>query len=109
MQSAADGLAVSLSRTSFRAPRVPVVSNVTGTYHAGDPASIRDELVRQLMQPVLWQRCMERMIRDGAARFVEFGPGRVLTGLLRKIDRKAASVNVNSMEALQAMLQAAAP
>jgi [acyl-carrier-protein] S-malonyltransferase len=80
-----------------------VISNVDASYH-GNPASIRAALVRQLTQPVQWQQCVERMAADGADRFVEFGPGRVLTGLMRKIDRTLEAVNISTADAVAAGL-----
>jgi len=99
MNSAAEGLRAVLDSVEIRPPRIPVAANVDGGYHS-HPASIRDSLVSQVTLPVRWQRCVERMIEDGASRFVEIGPGRVLSGLLRKIDRRMPAVNVNSMAAV---------
>ena len=95
MAPAAKGLESTLEQTEFAVPVVPVVANADCEYHS-DPHAIRDSLRRQLTQPVLWQRCVERMIEEGVDRFVEMGPGRVLTGLTRKINRKVAAVNVNT-------------
>jgi [acyl-carrier-protein] S-malonyltransferase len=103
MSPAADGLATVLAETSFAATRIPVVSNVDAEYHA-DAASIRNRLERQLICPVLWQRCVERMIADGADHFIEIGPGRILTGLLRKISRDATVTNVSTIEGIEGAL-----
>ena len=97
MASAAEGLAVVLVESAIEQPSIPVLRNVDAEYHA-DPDSIRDALGRQLTEPVLWQRCVERMVADGVETFVEFGPGRVLTGLLRKINRKLAAKNISKVE-----------
>lgn len=99
MQPAADALAAVLDRTDFRPPNFPVISNVDAEYHR-DAASIRCSLALQVTQPVRWQACVQRMAADGASRFVEFGPGRVLAGLLRKIDRKLEAVNIATAQAL---------
>lgn len=95
MAGAAEGLAAELDKVDLPSPRVPVVANVTGEYHAANAASIRDLLVRQLTSCTLWQKCMERLLADGFDEFYEIGPGRVLKGLMRKIDRAAAVTNVN--------------
>lgn len=95
MASAAAGLTAVLAETDLRDASIPVVRNVDAEHH-GSTDSIRKLLGRQMTEPVLWQRCIERMVGDGARRFVEFGPGRVLTGLLRKIDRTLTVVNVNT-------------
>jgi [acyl-carrier-protein] S-malonyltransferase len=101
MQPAADGLARTLAETQIHAPRVAVLSNVTTQPHA-DPASIRRLLTEQLTQPVRWHACMERLLQDGFDTFVEVGPNRVLAGLMRKIDRKARTINVGTLEAVRA-------
>jgi [acyl-carrier-protein] S-malonyltransferase len=56
-----------------------------------------------LTQPVLWQGCIERMMGDGVERFIEIGPGRILTGLLKKISRQTPVVNISTAESLAAM------
>lgn len=100
MAPAADGLMPVLEQTPFGAPAVPVVANVDASPH-GDAGAIRRSLVRQLTEPVYWQRCVERMIEEGVRRFVEIGPGRVLTGLVRKISRHVSVLNVSSVESLE--------
>ncbi len=100
MASAAEGLRTVLEKVPFAAPHMRVIANVDGEYHGGSDA-IRDSLRRQVTQPVLWQRCVERMIADGVRNFVEIGPGRVLTGLMRKINREVTCVNVGTIEAIR--------
>lgn len=99
MQPAADGLRTALASTPVQSPRIPVVSNVTADYHR-DPNSIRELLYAQVAQPIRWQTSIERMIADGFDRFAEVGPGRVLSGLMRKINRSAKTLNFSSAEAL---------
>lgn len=99
MAPAAEGLRSMLEKTGFSTPEIPVISNVNAGYHV-DGASIRTSLFRQLTQPVLWQQCIEQMASDGADRFVEFGPGRVLTGLMRKINRNLAAINISTADAV---------
>lgn len=101
MAPAAEGLREQLARTQIEKPRIPVISNVNAQYHQ-DPASIRESLARQLTEPVLWQQCVETMAADGATKYVEFGPGRVLTGLMRKINRELKAVNISSVQAVVA-------
>ncbi len=103
MASAAGGLATVLQGVEVRTPRIPVIANVDATYH-GDPAAIRASLIRQVTHPVRWQRCIEQMMSDGAGQFVEFGPGRVLTGMMRKIDRKTPAVNISSADAIATVI-----
>lgn len=100
MESAAQGLAPVLKETPFVAPNMPVISNVNADYH-NQPDQIRESLQNQVTQPVLWQRCIERLITDGVDRFVEIGPGRILTGLMRKIDRKIPTTSISTFESIE--------
>ena len=93
MRPAAEELREALRATEFVAPRLRVISNVNADYHAG-PDEIRDWLYRQVVNPVRWQECVQRLIADGCQEFWEIGPKRVLAGLLRKIDRNAKAVNI---------------
>ena len=106
MASAAEGLWPVLQETHFTEPAIPVIANVSGERHSGVGA-IRDSLRQQVTQPVLWQRCIERMMASGVGRFIEVGPGRVLTGMMRKIagqpvspDRKITAINVSTFESI---------
>ena len=80
------------------APRIPVIANVDADYHA-DPDAIRRRLVRQVVEPVLWERCMRRLLDEGVDRVYEIGPGRVLTGLLKRIDRRVRCESICAMAA----------
>lgn len=99
MRSAADGLKPHLEDCEFRKPLCRVIANVDADYHA-DPRQMRDSLYRQIFNPVRWQACVERLIADGCDLFWEVGPNRVLTGLMRKIDRTARTINISSVERL---------
>jgi [acyl-carrier-protein] S-malonyltransferase len=83
MKPAADRLAAELEAVAVRAPRIPVVRNVDAglTTSADD---VKPFLVRQVASPVRWSECVERLAREGASAFLEVGPGRVLTGLLKR-------------------------
>ncbi|MCL1916913.1 MAG: ACP S-malonyltransferase [Peptococcaceae bacterium] len=89
-----DKLRQELIRMEVNAPRIPVVSNVTAEYYREQDAV--DLIARQVRRPVLWEQSMRRLLAEGVEVFVEMGPGRVLTGLLRKIDRQATVVTINS-------------
>jgi len=102
MADAAEELKGHLEATAFRVPDVPVYSNVTGEPHTG-PDEIREQLYQQMTRPVLWQRCIENMCSAGLGPFVEFGPGKVLTGLLRRIDRAIDCQNLSSVEDMEKM------
>ncbi len=106
MASAAEKLAPLLEATPIKKPAIPVLANVDGEPH-GEPRDIRAFLRRQITEPVLWQLCVERMLEEGIDRFVEMGPGRVLTGLIRKVNRGATCVNVSTHDGLAAAVGAA--
>jgi [acyl-carrier-protein] S-malonyltransferase len=94
MQPAADRLAEALDKAAWHTPAVPVISNVTAEPHAGDVATIKQRLVEQLTHPVRWSQCMEHVLAaHPGARLVELAPGKVLAGLMRRIDRKARVEN----------------
>jgi [acyl-carrier-protein] S-malonyltransferase len=93
MQSGAVSLDEVLAETTFHATRIPVYSNVDATPH-DDPAGIRSKLVAQVVGPVRWEESIRRMMADGFDTFYEIGPGRVLTGLLKRIDRKTPCTSV---------------
>lgn len=86
MEPAAEALAAALDAVEIRRARIPVVANVDAR-PVREPAEIRARLLDQLTAPVRWVACVESLRALGARRFVEPGPGRVLTGLLRRIDR----------------------
>ncbi len=100
MQSAADGLRTVLAETEIRRPQVRVVANVNAEYH-DEPDTIRDLLVQQVVSPVRWQACVERLMADGCEQFHEVGPNRHLTGMMRKINRKMPTTNVSTVENLR--------
>ncbi len=87
MESACAALTAALASVPLQSPRIPVVSNVDALPHT-DPEEIRAILVRQVTQPVRWEDCVRWLIAQGAGSFYEIGPGKVLRGLLKRIDRK---------------------
>jgi len=93
MQAAADALVPALAATAVRPPRIPVVSNVDARPHQ-DPDEIRGLLARQVCGVVEWQASMEYLLGTGVRAVVEVGPGRVLRGLLKRIDRGVACTGV---------------
>ena len=86
MEPARVELASAIENTKFNAPKAPVYQNVTAMPET-DPGRIRENLIAQLTAPVRWTQSIRQMIADGATEFYELGPGKVLLGLLRKIDR----------------------
>jgi [acyl-carrier-protein] S-malonyltransferase len=93
MSPAAAGLADVLADAPIAPPRLPIYSNVDARPHA-DPDSIRRTLVAQVVSGVRWEDSMRRMLADGYDTFYEIGPGRVLTGLLKRIDRKTPCTSI---------------
>ncbi|MBW3543074.1 MAG: ACP S-malonyltransferase [Planctomycetes bacterium] len=86
MKPADARLAEALAGVALKTPEIPLVSNVDAATHS-DPDEIRDLLVRQVVSPVRWEDSLRLMLELGAGEFYEIGPGRVLRGLLRRIDR----------------------
>ena len=86
MREAADRLGETMAALSWSQPRIPVVQNVDAQVHEGEHA-IRDALVRHLYLPVQWTGCMQALVVRGATRIAECGPGKVLTGLSKRIDK----------------------
>lgn len=93
MQSAVGRLEAALANIPLAKPRLPVVSNVDARSH-DNPEEIRSLLPRQIVSPVLWEDSLRRLLAEGFDRFYEVGPGRVLRGLLKRIDRKVACEGV---------------
>jgi [acyl-carrier-protein] S-malonyltransferase len=81
-------------------PSVPVISNVTGDVYPDDAEMIRENLVEQMVSPVLWASSMSRLIQNGHRHFLEVGPGKVLTGLMKDINRDAKIMNVQDLATL---------
>lgn len=100
MAVAREGLAQSLERVTVRAPQIPVVNNVTGDY-VSDPSIIRETLLVQVMRPVLWEQSVRRMLADGIETFIEVGPGKVLSGLVRRIHRESRTYQVGDPKGLE--------
>jgi [acyl-carrier-protein] S-malonyltransferase len=106
MSPAAASLRQVLAQTNIFAPKLKVIANIWANYYESAD-KIREGLARQLIQPILWQNCMEKLIVDGVETFYEIGPGRVLTGLMRKINRKANIINISGVESLKELSESA--
>ena len=94
MKPADEKLAVALSGVKIDSPRIPVLSNVDVASHS-DPNEIRSILVRQVLNPVRWEDGMKSMLEAGIDEFYEIGPGRVLTSLMKRINRKIPCTVIN--------------
>ncbi|HIE0429854.1 TPA: ACP S-malonyltransferase [Serratia marcescens] len=104
MKPAADKLAVALKDITFNAPQVPVVNNVD-VRTENDPEAIRSALVRQLYSPVRWTESVEFIAAQGVTSLLEVGPGKVLTGLTKRIVDTLTAAAVNDTASLSAALE----
>ena len=95
MRPADEALAAALADVEIRPPRVPVWFNVDARPHS-DPDEVRGLLVRQVLQPVLWEQTLRNLLADGCDCFCEIGPGRVLAGLLKRVQRKVECTNISA-------------
>lgn len=105
MRPAAEKLAETLAGMDFNAPAVPVINNVDVRAET-DPAAIKDALVRQLYSPVRWTETVEAMAGQGVTLALEVGPGKVLTGLAKRIDKRVEGLAVNDDAGLEQALAA---
>lgn len=97
MEPAREELAAAIEATTFSIPTCPVFQNVNAE-PVSDPAVIKENLISQLTSPVKWTQIIQNMIAGGATSFTEVGPGKVLQGLVKKVDRKMETAGVNSYE-----------
>jgi len=100
MKPAAERLAAVLAGIPFQTPRITVLSNVTGQPHR-DPEQMRRDLVLQVTSPVRWFTCIEWFAAQGIGGYVECGPGRVLSSLVKRTQPEARTVNVQDRDSLQ--------
>ena len=101
MKPAQDRLAFELEQIAFTEPRTSVVTNVDAQI-ASAPGDLRDSLLRQVSAPVRWLESMELLFQHGVSTFVEVGPGKVLAGLMRQINRDMSCLNVEDSASLEA-------
>jgi len=101
MKPAQERLSFELEQAAFNNPRVPVITNVDAKITT-EPAEMRAALFRQVSAPVRWLESMELLLQQGVNDFVEVGPGKVLSGLMRQINRDASCLNVEDSASLEA-------
>ncbi|WP_086480480.1 ACP S-malonyltransferase [Oceanospirillum sanctuarii] len=104
MKPAAELLAAELEKITIEEPRIPVVQNVDGKPHS-NVDTIRENLLAQLYSPVRWVSCVEHMVEQGVDTTVECGPGKVLAGLNKKIQRSLKVLAVNDPESLTSTIE----
>ena len=97
MEPAREELAAAIEATEFRNPSCPVYQNVTASAVV-NPEEIKKNLILQLTAPVKWTQSIQAMIADGGTEFIEVGPGKVLQGLMRKIDRSVTATGASLPE-----------
>ncbi len=104
MSGAAEALREALREPQISEPgSVRTIANVDAEYYR-TVDSVTEGLARQLTSAILWQKCMERLLTDGVEEFYEIGPGRVLTGLMRRISRKTKVINISDLGSLEALI-----
>ncbi len=104
MLPAGEALAESLQAAAFQSPSLPVINAVDATPYT-DASDIRQRLTRQVSSPVHWVDTVQRLIADGATSIAECGPGKVLTGLVKRIDRSVRSFCIDTPDALASNLE----
>jgi [acyl-carrier-protein] S-malonyltransferase len=113
MARAADALSEALQEAHISEPsdnknisnsEIKIIANINADYYRS-AEKIREGLTNQLTCPIVWQKCMERLFADGVEKFYEIGPGRVLTGLMKRINRKTKVVNVSSLDTIHDLIK----
>ena len=103
MSSAAEKLKNAIENCQIQDPlNISVIANIDADYYQSSE-KIAEGLIKQLTSTLLWQKCMERLLADGVEKFYEIGPGRVLTGLMRRINRKIKVENISGLEAIKSL------
>ena len=102
MQPAVDGMTQILAKVNFKNPSIPIIANVT-VLPLTSGSQIKEELLKQLCSGVQWQRSVEYMVRQGVANFIEIGPGKVLAGLIKRINRDVEMVNIGDTNAVKGL------
>ena len=105
LTSAADKLAEALEKVTFKTPSIPVVHNVNAATEQ-DPASIKKRMIEQIYHPVLWVSCVNHLTEKGVDTFVECGPGKVLSGLSKRIDKSITALPTETPEMFSLVLSA---
>ena len=102
LKGAGEKLRQELEKVEIQNFTIPYVTNVTAQY-VTEPGKVKDLLVKQVSSSVRWQQCVEQMINDGTDTFIEIGPGRTLTGFLKKINRNMKALHIEKIEDLEAV------
>ena len=100
MQPAVDGMSQLIDTIPFGEPLIPIIANTTAQ-EITTAQLVKEELLRQLCHGVQWQRSIEYMINNGVATFIEIGPGKVLSGLIKRINKKVKTLNIGDAQAIK--------
>ena len=100
MQPAVDGMAQAIAELEFNDPTTPIIGNTTAR-PLTTARSVKEELLNQLCNCVQWQRSVEYMVGDGVSAFIEIGPGKVLAGLIKRIDSNVKILNIGDAESVR--------
>lgn len=100
LREAGEMLGEELKKIEIQPFSTPYVANVTAGY-VTDPDQVKNLLIRQVYSPVRWQQCVEQMIQEGIDTFIEIGPGKTLTGFLRKINKEVKAMHIETVEDLE--------
>jgi [acyl-carrier-protein] S-malonyltransferase len=109
MAGAQEPLRQALAQTDVSAPRIETIANLTATPYTSGPEDIRSALVEQIVSPVLWARSMAALVARGYRTFIEVGPGRVLSGLMKDAGRDLRIMNVQDTDSLTKLRAAGDP
>lgn len=104
LAEAGQNLARVLENVAIHKPRIPYVANVTAAY-VTDPAEVKPLLEKQVSSSVRWQQSVRTMLADGVDTFIEIGPGKTLTGFIKKIDRTVTVLNIEKLEDIEKVLE----
>ncbi|MFC2056580.1 ACP S-malonyltransferase [Chloroflexota bacterium] len=103
MQPAREGLSEVIATLDFQDPTVPIIANTTAQ-PLTTAEQVKIELIEQLCNGVQWQRSIEYMVNDGVSTFIEIGPGRVLSGLIKRINRNVSTQNIGNTEVIKSLI-----
>jgi [acyl-carrier-protein] S-malonyltransferase len=104
LRPAGEKLAAELEKVELNEMHIPVVTNVTADFVQG-LGDVKDLLVKQVSNSVLWEKCVLKMIEDGVDTFVEIGPGKTLCGFIKKINKEVKTLNVDDLDSLNKTIQ----
>lgn len=105
LRPAGENLAVELKNIQLKSMEIPVISNVTAEYIQSNE-HVKSLLIKQVSSSVLWENSINKMIDDGVSTFVEIGPGKILSGFIKKVNKEVRIMNVENMESLNKTLEA---